>query len=49
LFEGTSRRVENPTDPSLLDGKGAQKKAVQSPILPAASPMPSIDADLPRH
>ena len=50
LFEGTSRRVENPTDPSLsLDGKGAQKKGVQSPILPAASPMPSLDADLPRH
>jgi cytoskeletal protein CcmA (bactofilin family) len=40
LFEGTSRRVENPTDPSLsIDGKGAQKKGVQSPILSAASPM----------
>jgi len=50
LFEGTSRRVENPTDPSLiLDGKGAQKNGVPSPTLPAASPMPSIDADLPRH
>jgi cytoskeletal protein CcmA (bactofilin family) len=49
LFEGTSRRVENPTDPSLiLDGKGAQKNGVPSPTLPAAaSPLPSIDADLP--
>jgi cytoskeletal protein CcmA (bactofilin family) len=45
LFTGTSRRVENPTDPSL---EGAQKKAVPSPTLPAASPLPSTDADL-RH
>jgi cytoskeletal protein CcmA (bactofilin family) len=50
LFEGTSRRVENPTDPSLiLDGKGAQKKGVPSPTLPAVSPPQSVDADLPRH
>ena len=49
LFEGTSRRVENPTDPSLiLDGKGAQKNGVPSATLSAAaSPRPSIEADLP--
>src|SRR6266699_1831751 len=41
LFEGSSRRVENPTDLSSVDAKGPQKS-------PAPSPLPSIDADLQR-
>jgi cytoskeletal protein CcmA (bactofilin family) len=46
LFEGSSRRVENPTDPpSSVDAKGPQKKDMQSP---APAPLPSIDADLQR-
>src|SRR6516164_4118128 len=45
-FEGSSRRVENPTDPSSsVDAKGPQKKDVQNPAL---APLPSIDADLRR-
>jgi cytoskeletal protein CcmA (bactofilin family) len=45
LFEGTSRRVENPTDTSTsVDVNGPQKKA-QSPAPP---PFPPIDADLQR-
>jgi cytoskeletal protein CcmA (bactofilin family) len=46
LFEGMSRRVENPTDalPSV-EAKGPQKKDVQSPAL---APVPSTDADLQR-
>jgi cytoskeletal protein CcmA (bactofilin family) len=44
LFEGSSRRVENPTEPSSsVDAKGPQK--MQSP---APAPLPSIDADLQR-
>ena len=47
LFEGSSRRVENPTDPSSsVDAKGPQKKDV------APAPLPSIDAELadePKH
>jgi cytoskeletal protein CcmA (bactofilin family) len=44
LFEGSSRRVENPTElPSSIDPKGLQKKEMQS-----LTPSPSIDADLPR-
>jgi cytoskeletal protein CcmA (bactofilin family) len=44
LFEGSSRRVENPTDPSSsVDAKGPQKKDMQSP---APAPLLSIDADL---
>src|SRR6266516_829138 len=35
LFEGSSRRVENPTDLSSVDAKGPQKS-------PAPSPLPSI-------
>ena len=46
-FEGSSRRVENPTDPSSsVDAKGPQKKDV------APAPLPSIDAELadgPKH
>src|SRR6516164_9027420 len=46
-FEGSSRRVENPTDPSWsVDAKGPQKKDV------APAPLPSIDAELadgPKH
>ena len=38
-FEGSSRRVENPTDPSSsVDSKGSQKKD--------ATPLPSINAEL---
>jgi cytoskeletal protein CcmA (bactofilin family) len=45
LFEGTSRRVENPTDTSTsADVNGPQKNA-QSPVPP---PFPPIDADLQR-
>jgi len=33
-FEGSSRRVENPTDPSLsVDGKGSEKEDIQSSTL----------------
>jgi cytoskeletal protein CcmA (bactofilin family) len=40
LFEGTSRRVENPTDSSAsADANGSQKKD-------RAAPLPSIDAEL---
>src|SRR5260370_10727712 len=40
LFEGSSRRVENPTHAlSCVDAKGPQKKA-------APTPLPSIDAEL---
>ena len=40
-FEGSSRRVENPTDPSSsVDAKGPQKKDM------APAPLPSIDAEL---
>src|SRR5262249_35413901 len=46
-FEGSSRRVENPTEPSSsVDAKGLQKKD----MVPA--PLPSIDAELtegPKH
>ena len=45
-FEGSSRRVENPTDPSSdIDAKSLQKKDMQSP---APAQLPSIDADLQR-
>jgi cytoskeletal protein CcmA (bactofilin family) len=45
LLEGSSRRVENPTDLSSSDAKGSQKKE-------APAPLPSIDAeltDVPKH
>ena len=46
-FEGSSRRVENPTDPSSsVDAKGPQNKDV------APAPLPSINAELadgPKH
>jgi hypothetical protein len=32
LFEGSSRRVENPTDPSLVDAKGSQKEDILHPV-----------------
>ena len=41
LFEGSSRRVENPMDPS--SGVSPKKKDIQSP---APTPSPSIGADL---
>jgi cytoskeletal protein CcmA (bactofilin family) len=45
-FEGSSRRVENPTEPSSsVDAKGPQKKDIENP---ASAPLPSIDADLRR-
>ena len=44
LFEGSSRRVENPTDPSSsLDAKAPQKKEIQS-----QTRSPSIDAKGPQ-
>jgi len=46
LFEGSSRRVENPIDSSSsVDPKGPQKKDMQNPV---RTPLPSIDADLRR-
>jgi hypothetical protein len=43
-FEGSSRRVENPTEPSSsVDAKGTQKKDKQSP---APARLPSVDAEL---
>jgi cytoskeletal protein CcmA (bactofilin family) len=42
LFEGSSRRVENPTDPSAsADANGPQKKDRAAP-----APLSSIDAEL---
>ena len=48
LFEGVSRRVENPTDTSSIDA-AAQRKNASSVTLPPASPLPSIEADQQRH
>src|SRR5260370_18418986 len=49
LFEGSSRRVENPTDPSSsVDAKGGPQKKDRA----APAPLPSIDAELtagPKH
>ena len=43
-FEGSSRRVENPTEPSSsVDAKGAQKKGTAPP-----TPTSNIDADVQR-
>jgi len=42
-FEGSSRRVENPTEPSAsVDAKGPQKDLQKKDLAPA--PLPSIDA-----
>jgi cytoskeletal protein CcmA (bactofilin family) len=50
-FEGSSRRVENPTAPSSsVDAKGPQKDPQKKDVAPA--PSPSIDAELadgPKH
>jgi hypothetical protein len=44
-FEGSSRRVENPTEPSSsVDAKGPQKSPQKKELAPA--PLPSIDAEL---
>src|SRR3984893_8598589 len=44
-FEGSSRRVENPTEiPSSIDAKGPQKDLRKKDLAPA--PLPSIDAEL---
>jgi cytoskeletal protein CcmA (bactofilin family) len=44
LFEGSSRRVENPTEiPSSIDAKVPQTTDIQSP-----TPMSNVDADLQR-
>jgi cytoskeletal protein CcmA (bactofilin family) len=43
LFEGSSRRVENPTVPSSIDAKIPQTTDTQSP-----TPMSNVDADLQR-
>jgi len=50
LFEGSSRRVENPTDLSSSDAKGQQKGPQKKDAVPAS--LPSIDAELadgPKH
>ena len=45
LFEGSSRRLENPTDLSAgVDSKGQPKRST-----PTLTPLPSADPDLPRH
>ena len=50
-FEGSSRRVENPTAPSSsVDAEGSQKGPQKKDVTPA--PSPSIDAELadgPKH
>src|SRR6516165_9133702 len=44
-FEGSSRRVEHPTEPSSsVDAKGPQKSPQKKDLAPA--PLPSIDAEL---
>ena len=44
-FEGSSRRVENPTDPlPRVDAKGPQKDPQKKDL--ALAPLPSIDAQL---
>jgi cytoskeletal protein CcmA (bactofilin family) len=44
-FEGSSRRVENPTDPSSsVEAKGAQKGSQKKDMAPA--PLPSINVEL---
>jgi cytoskeletal protein CcmA (bactofilin family) len=45
LFEGSSQRVENPTEQPPVETKGPQEEDMQSPI---PAPLPSIDADLQR-
>ena len=46
-FEGSSRRVENPTDPSSsVDAKGAQKKGTAPASLPSIN---AESADGPKH
>jgi cytoskeletal protein CcmA (bactofilin family) len=49
VFEGSSRRVENPTDPSSSSVGDQQKKDLQSVKLPPAGTFPSDDGDLQRH
>jgi cytoskeletal protein CcmA (bactofilin family) len=45
LFEGSSRRLEKPTDPaSNVDASDPQKRDIQTP-----SSLPSIDGNLQRH
>src|SRR5437660_11413314 len=49
LFEGSSRRVENPTDlSSSVVAKGPPKRDLQSPALPPAVSL-SNDGDVQRH
>ena len=47
LFEGSSRRVENPTDPSSVDAKGPRDEDVQSsalaPYLQRVEPLASAE------
>ena len=57
LFEGSSRRVENPTDGPLVDAKGPQESDMRSSALapylqrvePSASPDWSDSAVEPKH
>jgi cytoskeletal protein CcmA (bactofilin family) len=50
LFEGSSRRVENPTEhrASIVEAKPPQKKGTVS-VTPTLPPLPPIDGDLPRR
>src|SRR5262245_48078661 len=48
LFEGVSRRVENPTDTSSIDAT-VQRKTGSGVTLPPVSPLPAIEADQQRH
>jgi cytoskeletal protein CcmA (bactofilin family) len=48
LFEGVSRRVENPTDTSSIDA-AVQRKNASGVGLPPVSPLPAIEADQQRH
>jgi cytoskeletal protein CcmA (bactofilin family) len=46
-FEGSSRRVENPTEPSSsVDAKGPQKSPQKEDLALAPAPLASIDAEL---
>jgi len=51
VFEGSSRRVENPTDlSSSVAVKGPQKKEPPAAVpFPAAATLPSTEGDLQRH
>ncbi|MGH8527712.1 MAG: bactofilin family protein, partial [Gammaproteobacteria bacterium] len=50
LFEGSSRRIEDPTDvSSSIGAKGSQKKDPPSPAPPATPTLGSNDVNVQRH